>query len=125
MKKGILVLIAVLMTWSGCIFVDDGDDHHHSINLEETVIYINRTGYSIENYIDGDFVGTVAPNTELYVYDYYFDGRHEFYSHCLDCDLEWGPTEFVLYDGEVFRVYLELAGMYGQGNRTSADQKVY
>lgn len=113
MKKIALALMMTSFFFSGCIWIDDDDDNHYYQNYEETIIYINNTSYSVDNFIDDEFVGAVAPNTELRVYGYDYDGSHKFYSKCIDCSLEWGPTYFTIRDGETFKIYLETSGMSG------------
>ena len=105
-----LTVIALLVT-GGCIWIDDDGPSGSYHDDEETVIYINRTGYFIDNLIDGEFVGTVGPDSTLHITSRYLDGRHEYYSEARDAGLTWGPTMFTLYDGEVFRIYLEETGM--------------
>jgi len=107
--SGLVVLSLVVM--GGCIWLDDGDSNNGYYNDEETVVYVNRTAYLVDNYIDGEFAGTVEPFQSLSIYSRNLDGRHEFYSVCRDCSLSWGPTYFTLYEGEVFRIYLEETGM--------------
>ncbi len=107
--KYLFLILPMLISLTGCIWVDDRPGYY---NAEETVIYINRTNYIVDNYINGEYVGAVMPFDRLYVYSRYLDGRNEYYSVCRDCHLEWGPTFFTLYDGEVFRIYLESTGMY-------------
>jgi hypothetical protein len=104
-----LVLIVITVVFGGCIRVDGSPSYYNS---EETVIYINRTGHVVDNYINGEYVGAVQPYDRLYVYSHYLDGTNEYHSVCRDCNLEWGPTFFTLHDGEVFRIYLEQTGMY-------------
>lgn len=104
----VTVVIAVL---GGCIWIDDDGTAIVYPNLEETVIYINRTEWYVDNMIDGEFVGTVAPGSTLRVASLDLDGPHEFYSTARDTGLTWGPTTFTLYDGEEFKIYLEETGM--------------
>lgn len=113
------ILVAVLIIGiqcGGCIWIDDDDGIYiPGGELEETVLYINRTGYFIDNIIDDEFVGTVGPYETLRVVSMHLDGPHVFYSTCRDCSLTWGPTTFTLGEGEIFRIYLEESGMRGDG----------
>ncbi|MCD4653320.1 hypothetical protein K8T06_05240 [bacterium] len=114
MKITRIVLLTVLVSGIlvGCIWIDDDNDCYiPSGNAEEVVIYINMTSYIIDNYIDGDLVGSVGPDATLHVYSHYLDGQHMYESICQNCDLTWGPTTFTLRDGETFRIYLEKTGM--------------
>ncbi|MBN1878764.1 hypothetical protein JW823_01520 [bacterium] len=104
-------IILVIVVLGGCIWIDDDGSPGINPDAEETIIYINRTGLFVDNMIDGEFVGTVGPDSTLYITSRYLDGQHEFYSVAQDGNLSWGPTVFTLYDGEVFRIYLEETGM--------------
>ncbi|MGB3975989.1 MAG: hypothetical protein WBM02_10990 [bacterium] len=110
----ISVMVLIITSLGGCIWIDDSPDHY---NAEETIVYINRTDYLVDNYINGEYVGSVNPFSTFYVYSRYLDGRNEYYSVCRDGTLFWGPTYFTLYDGEVFKIYLEESGMYSQSER--------
>jgi hypothetical protein len=110
MKKLYFTVFFLSALLNGCVFIDD-DDNDGPRNYQETIIYVNYTGYSIDNYIDNIYVGTVGPSTELRVYGYDFDGTHLYFSKCQTCSLEWGPTEFFVHDGESFTIYLEDSGM--------------
>lgn len=109
MMKKFFVLLTVL-TVSGCIWIDDDDDDGCCDELVEEIIYVNQTAYQIDNFIDDEYVGTVAPNTELHVFNDEYDGRHAFFSDCVNCSLSWGPTQFTIREGETFRIYLEDSG---------------
>jgi len=114
MKITQVVLFTLLIStvFGGCIWIDDDNGSYvPGGNGEETIIYINRTEFVIDNYIDGDLVGSVGPYDTFHVYSQYLDGRHSYESLCRDCDLTWGPTVFTLWDGEEFRIYLEETGM--------------
>jgi hypothetical protein len=113
--KTIPVILLVMLVVNGCIWIDD--DGPGYTNAEETVVYINRTDYVVDNYINDEFVGAVNPFSTLNVYSRYLDGRNEYYSACRDCSLTWGPTFFTLYDGEVFKIYLEETGMQSESAR--------
>lgn len=117
MKKRIMVpaLLVIMLYINGCIWIDDSSPGY--VNEEETVVYINRTDYVVDNYINGEFVGAVNPFSILHVYSRYLDGRNEYYSVCRDCSLTWGPTFFTLYDGEIFKIYLEETGMRSESAR--------
>ncbi|MBN1354805.1 hypothetical protein JXA40_00890 [bacterium] len=105
-----LAIILIALSFTGCIWVDDDDDDYYWRDYVEHIIYINNTGYPIENFIDRHYVGTVDPWSELHVYDRDLEGYHLFYSDCVDCPLEWGPDEFYIHDGETFRIFLEADG---------------
>ena len=98
----------------GCIWIDDDDGVYiPGGELEETVIYINRTAHTIDNTIDDAYVGSIGPGGSLEVVSLTLDGPHVYFSTCRGCDLTWGPTTFSLREGEVFRIYLEETGMRG------------
>ncbi len=105
------IMILIMVFIGGCIWIDDRPAYY---NAEETIIYINRTDYLVDNYINGEYVGSVNPYSTFHVYSRHLDGRNEYYSVCRDGALSWGPTIFTLYDGETFKIYLENSGMYSQ-----------
>ena len=109
MKKiGFLIMMVILL--QGCIWVED--DHENCCwNEMETIVYVNQTGYEIDNYIDGSFVGTVIPRSDLAVYGEDYQNYHTFYSATSGGEREWGPTEFYVQDGETFKIYLEDGGL--------------
>ncbi|GEM_PF-6669339 len=108
MRKSLLFAIILMTVW-GCIWIDDDDDDCCDEYVEE-IIYINRTVYQVDNYIDDVYVGTVAADTELHVFGDNYEGRHTFFSDCVNCSLSWGPTQFTLREGETFRIFLEEGG---------------
>jgi len=110
MKSKILLILLITICISGCIWIDDDDDDYYGSNDREHIVYINRTDCSVENFIDRYNVGIVEPWSELHLYDWDYEGYHMFHSVCLDYDLEWGPDEFFIRDGETFRIYLEPDG---------------
>ncbi len=110
-KQYFFSTILVALVLGGCIWVDDDGSRNGFPDYEETVIYINRTDWFVDNMIDGQLVGTVGPQESLRIQSWDLEGRHEFYSIARDTDLTWGPTVFTLYDGETFRIYLEETGM--------------
>lgn len=110
MKTKIMLGILVVILMSGCIWIDDDHDDYCCNNYEEEIVYVNHTNYSVDNFIDDEFVGSVTPDSELHVFGYDYDGYHVFYSRCINFEFEWGPDEFFIYDGETFTIYLEMDG---------------
>jgi hypothetical protein len=106
--RRILFMVVVITVATGCIWIDDDDDGCCCCDIDEHIIYINHTGYTVDNYIDSEYVGTVPGYGDLSLWGD-FEGPYEYYSECADCDdaMQWGPTTFDLDDGEVFRIYLE------------------
>ncbi len=101
----VLILLPLLFS-SGCLIIDPDDDW----NETEKIVYVNHTGAYVENYIDDDYVGTVAPWSEMRTRSKYYDGRHKFYSIAADAEYEWGPDWFHVDDGETFVIDLYING---------------
>ncbi|MBN1296346.1 hypothetical protein JXA80_06170 [bacterium] len=110
MRRWFGFVLLVMVVSGGCIWIDDEDDGPPCCNLDETVIYINRTGFVVDNIIDDQPVGSVGPDETLTIVSPDLDGQHEYTSFSRDGSLTWGPTYFTLRDGEVFRIYLETSG---------------
>jgi len=56
-------------------------------------IYINNyTGYAIDIYIDGDWMGTIAAYSTSYTYAY--PGSTKAYGKSIGGTMYWGPTYF-------------------------------
>jgi len=113
MNRWIVVfMIPVLL--AGCVWIDDDDGCCDE--YREHIIYINRTGCRVRNSIDGRVVGSVPAWGTMHEYGDDYDGYHTFFSEGENCNLEWGPTEFYLHEGETFRIYLEDGDMRTSGS---------
>jgi hypothetical protein len=56
-------------------------------------LYINNySGYSIDIYIDGDWMGTIAAYSTAYTYAY--SGTTKAYGKSIGGTMTWGPTSF-------------------------------
>jgi hypothetical protein len=56
-------------------------------------IYVNNyTGYAIDIYIDGDWMGTIAAYSTAYTYAY--PGNTKAYGKSIGGTMYWGPTYF-------------------------------
>lgn len=98
-----LVFLMLMAGLTSCIVIDDHEDF-----LREHVIFVNHTGWRIDNFIDDDFVGVVYPFEELHVSGRHLEGSHIFYSETTDGSFTWGPTRFYIDDGETLIIDLEV-----------------
>lgn len=56
-------------------------------------IYVyNYTGYAVDIYIDGDWMGTIAAYSSAYTYAY--PGSTKAYGKSIGGTMSWGPTYF-------------------------------
>jgi hypothetical protein len=110
MKRWIpLTAVAALLAVAlgGCIFIDPDDDHDWRY---ERIVWDNHTPYHIDNYLDGEFIGTVAPYDELTFRHRHLEGYRTFYSEAIEVETTWGPDEFYVDDGETFILDLYEGG---------------
>ena len=107
MKKMAGILILTILLLNGCVW---DDDCGYGCSFEEEIVFINTTGWNIECFIDNQSVGIVAPNNEMHIFGEHYEGVHLYYAECKenDCNTHWGPTEFFMNEGELFRIYLDI-----------------
>ena len=118
-RKTILLALgaAAVLSAGGC-YIDDhcrfcGDDL-------ETIRYENHTDLLVDNFIDGEYVGTVSRQGRLDV-DGDYEGRHVFESSTPGDELHWGPTEFRIGNGELFVLDLTDSRIPGRVAGTQAE----
>lgn len=98
----LLVFIGICFSIPACLIVGDDDDNDES----ERINYFNNTPYTVENYIDDVYRGSVDPFDSMTIYGD-FEGTHKFYSRAIGINWTWDPMWRDLYDGETLNIYLD------------------